>query len=78
VPAEDSDADQMAGDGLGRSSDPIDARPGDMHPVGLDRVPGQDQPPGPFAGDDDACGGAEHAPFRALRTGIVVCVDGGG
>jgi len=37
VPAEDSDADQMAGDGLGRSSDPIDARPGDMHPVGLDR-----------------------------------------
>src|SRR2546429_27456 len=34
VGAEDSDADQVAADGPGRGSDPVDARPGDVHPAG--------------------------------------------
>ena len=78
VATEDSDADQVAADGPGRGSDPVDARAGDVHPAGRDRVPGQDLPPGPFAGDDHACGRAEHGLFGALRAGIMECVDGGG
>ncbi len=78
VPTEDSDADQVAADGLGRGSDPIGARPGDVHPAARDPVSGQDLPPGPFAGDDHTCGRTEHEPFRALCTGIVRYVDGGG
>jgi len=68
----------VAGDGPGRGSDPIDAGPGDVHPAGRDRVPGQDLPPGPFAGNDHAGGRAEHGPFGALRAGIMVRVEGGG
>ena len=78
VAAEDSDADQVAADGPGRGSDPIDAGPGDVHPVGRDRVSGQDLLAGPFAGNDHAGGRAEHDPFGALRAGIMVCVEGGG
>ena len=78
VAAEDSDADQVATDGPGRGSDPIDAGPGDMHPVGRDRVSGQYLLAGPFAGSDHAGGRAEHGPFGALHAGIMVCaVDGG-
>ena len=40
VAAEDSDADQVAADGPGRGSDPVDARPGHVHPAGRDRVSG--------------------------------------
>jgi hypothetical protein len=78
VATEDSDADQVAADGPGRGSYPVGARPGDVHPAGRDLVSGQDLPPGPFAGDDHTCGRAEHGPFRALGTGIVVGADGGG
>ena len=78
VAAEDSDADQVAADGPGRGSDPIDARPGDVHPAGRDRVSGQDLLAGPFAGNDHACGRAEHGPFGALRSVIMVGVEGGG
>src|SRR5204862_7494203 len=37
VRTEDPDADQVAADGPGRGSDPIDAWPGDVHPAGRDR-----------------------------------------
>src|SRR5438093_1108666 len=56
VRTEDSDADQVAADGPAGGSDPIDARPGDVHPAGRDRVPGQDLPAGPFTGNDHAGG----------------------
>src|SRR6516162_4400207 len=78
VPAEDSDADQVSAYGPGRGSDPVDAGPGDVHPVGRDRVSGQYPLASPFAGNDDAGGRAEYDPFGALRAGIVVRVEGGG
>src|SRR4029077_2920453 len=54
VTAEASDADERTADGRGRGSDPIDTGPGDVHPVGRDRVSGQDLLAGPFAGHDHA------------------------
>src|SRR6185312_7445936 len=78
VAAENPDAHQVAGDGTGRGIDPIDAGPGDVHPVARDRVSGQYLLAGPFAGNDHAGGRAEHHPFGALRAGIVVRVEGGG
>ena len=78
VAAEDSDADQVAADGPGRGSDLIDAGPGDVHPVGRDRVSGQYLLAGPFAGSDHAGGRAEHDPFGALGAGIMVRVEDGG
>src|SRR4029077_8669187 len=50
VGTQDSDADQVAADGPGRGSDPIDAGPGDVYPAGRDRVSGQDLPAGPARG----------------------------
>ncbi len=75
VAAEDSDADQVAADGPGRGSDLIDAGPGDVHPVGRDRVSGQYLLAGPFAGHDHAGGRAEHHPFGALRAGVTLRVE---
>src|SRR5579859_5106231 len=76
--AEDADADQVSTDGPGWGGDQIDARPGDVHLAGRDRVSGQNLPAGPFAGNDHAGGRAEHGSFGALRAGIMVCVEDGG
>ena len=78
VATQDSHADQVAADWPGLVSDPVDAWPGNVHPAGRDRVPRQDLPTGPFAGNDHAGSRAEHGSFGALRAGIMVCVDGGG
>src|SRR5215467_1431152 len=58
VAAEDSDADEVAADGPGRGSGTIGAGPGDVHPVGRDREPGQYLLAGPLAGDDHVRGRA--------------------
>ena len=78
VTAHDSDADEVAADGPGRGSDPIDAWPGDVHrQAGIAyrvrtcrRV---------HSLDDYALAVArEHGPFGVLRAGIMVRVEGGG
>src|SRR5215472_16551716 len=49
VATKSSDAHQLTRDGPRGDSDPVDARPGDVHPAGRDLVSGQDLLPGPLA-----------------------------
>jgi hypothetical protein len=56
----------------------VGAGPGDVHPVGRERVPGQYLLAGPLAGHDHAGDRAEHGPFGALGAGVMVRVEGGG
>src|SRR5262249_32923824 len=77
VATESSDADQATADGPAGGSDPIDARPGDVHPAGRDLVSGQDLLAGPLAGNDDAPGPPEHSPLRAPGACLLADVGGG-
>lgn len=76
--AEDSDADQPAGDGPSRGGDPVDAGPCDVHPIARDLVSGQHLSAGPFAGGDHAGGRTQHVTFGALHAGAMMRVEGGG
>ena len=78
VAAEDPVADQVTAHRAGRGSDPVDARPGDVHPAGGDLVSAKDLLTGPFAGNDHAGGRTKHDSFGAQRAGIMACVEGGG